>query len=188
MTLSAPAFRNEQGFEERLPGGFRRAYRSETITYFGSVPAHAQLPPQQAFGLGSVGLFVLTALVGAYASVAAAFWRNYDRTRCVCLQSLLGVNVRGREMRGFEKAASVSSRAHHIQHERHHTLQILSGQGLAGHWTVASASTAVRQLPAGAASCAGQAKQRPAYQGEICCALCCFTTSFLLPPAARSPC
>ena len=49
--------RNEQRFEEQLPHGYRKAWRLESVTYFGAAPSYAQLPQQQQWGLAGAGLF-----------------------------------------------------------------------------------------------------------------------------------
>lgn len=76
--------RNEQQWEEQLPGGWRKGYRSESITYFGPPPAAA--PQLQSTGLtglgGNVALLAVATVVGAYAAVAAALLRSYKHTRC----------------------------------------------------------------------------------------------------------
>lgn len=77
--IHVPLCRNEQRFEERLPHGHRKAWRSESVTYYGAAPSYAQLPPQQ-WGL-SAGLFAVAALIGVWVAVGAALRRNYHRTR-----------------------------------------------------------------------------------------------------------
>ncbi|KAK9918348.1 hypothetical protein WJX75_003366 [Coccomyxa subellipsoidea] len=79
----AQTYRDEQQWEEQLPGGWRKSYRSESITYFGSPPA---APVQlQSTGMGGVGgnlaLLAVATIVGAYAAVAAALLRSYKHTR-----------------------------------------------------------------------------------------------------------
>ena len=75
--------RNEQQFEEQLPHGYRKAWRSESVTYYGAAPSYAQLPPQQQWGgLAGAGLFAAAALVGVWAAVGAALRSNFHKTRC----------------------------------------------------------------------------------------------------------
>ena len=78
-----PLRRNEQQWEEKLPGGWRKGYRSESITYFGAQPAAPmQLQSSHSAGLGNVfALFALATLIGAYAAVAAALMRSYKHTK-----------------------------------------------------------------------------------------------------------
>ena len=81
--LSRRPRRNEQRFEERLPHAYRKAWRSESVTYYGAAPSYAQLPQQQWGLLGGGGaLFAAAALLGAWAAVGAALRRNFHRTRC----------------------------------------------------------------------------------------------------------
>lgn len=72
--------RNEQQWEEQLPGGWRKGYRSESITYF-DTPRAAPLHTQTAGSGGTLALFAVAAVVGAYAAVAAALHRIYAHTR-----------------------------------------------------------------------------------------------------------
>ncbi|EIE18850.1 hypothetical protein COCSUDRAFT_68051 [Coccomyxa subellipsoidea C-169] len=91
----AQTYRNEQQWEEQLPGGWRKGYRSESITYFGSPPAAA--PQLQSTGLtglgGNVALLAVATVVGAYAAVAAALLRSYKHTRYSASKAWLVVAV-----------------------------------------------------------------------------------------------
>ncbi|CAL8463837.1 g3371 [Coccomyxa elongata] len=79
----AQTYRNEQQWEEKLPGGWRKGYRSESITYFGApTSAPIQLQSAQSAGLGNgVTLFALATLIGAYTAVAAALMQSYKHTK-----------------------------------------------------------------------------------------------------------
>jgi hypothetical protein len=83
--------RDEQQWEEKLSNGWRRGYRSESITYFGQPPAvPVQLTAAQQVGAGaSWGLFAAALLVGAYLGVAAALHRAYKYTKCAAPSCLL---------------------------------------------------------------------------------------------------
>lgn len=81
--MEVPLHRNEQQWEEKLPGGWRKGYRSESITYFGAPPtAPIQLQSAQRAGLGNgFTLFAFATLIGAYAAVAAALMQSYKHTK-----------------------------------------------------------------------------------------------------------
>ena len=67
--------RSEQLYEEQLPQGYRKAWRSESVTC-DAVPSYAQLPHQPA-ELSGLWLCSVAAMVVVWAAVGAVFWQYY---------------------------------------------------------------------------------------------------------------
>ena len=70
--------RSEQRYEEQLPQGNRKAWKSESVSYSAVPTSSAQLP-HQPMELSAPWLFAVAAFVGVWGVVSAAFWRYYNK-------------------------------------------------------------------------------------------------------------